>query len=374
VGRRAVVPDADTADSTTTGGDGVIFRASGMPRLMACAGSYLLNKDVPRKHNPAADEGTHAAAVAARHLVDGSATASNSEMSQAVALYLETCRGLLTTATHFGVEDGHRVTANGSTISGAADFWVYDGHTLTVVDFKYGHGWVEAYMNWQLITYAALIAAKHGINPVQVRVMIVQPRANHPAGPVRDWDFLGTRLADYSGQMWAQALLASKPGAPAKTSDECRYCPSMVECHPNRKAAAYAVEMASAAEKTDVKGDALSHELAVVTRAAKLLKNRLTALETYAKETAKAGGVVPGYSLEPTYSSLKWDINPVAVADTFPGILREPEAITPTQAVSRKILTKAEVSFMASRQSTGHKLKANDLQYIAKIIKQGATT
>src|SRR5205085_9695018 len=87
---------------------------------------------------------------------------------------------------------------------GTPDAWVYSPRSLTldVFDFKFGHGFVSEFENWQLIGYAAGFLESLGIDghadqALRVNLHVVQPRAYHRAGPVRTWSVLASDLRPY---------------------------------------------------------------------------------------------------------------------------------------------------------------------------------
>jgi len=358
------------------------FRASKMPRVMVCAGSYLLNERYLDDSGDEADEGNAAHVHAADHLLKDlpiSATVTNLEMFRAVSLYVKVCRSYMpqnvaeANATLCGIEDSFETNMMGLTVCGTTDFfsWSQDG-TLTIIDLKYGHGWVEVQENWQLITYAVLMWLKYGNRtmPNKVRLGIVQPRANHPEGPVRWWGFEGVQLRNYRNMIQNQITVAQHEGAATQSGDQCRYCPSILDCHTNRAAVAHAIDFASDVARSDLTGADLAHELATVKRAGKLIGNRYTALESYATENIKSGGRVPGYCVKQTYGALQWDVkDPIAAGNDIGKDLAKPSTpITPTQAINSKLLTENEVAIMASRKLGAFKLQSENLTFAKELI------
>ena len=355
------------------------FRASKMPRVMVCAGSYLLNAPREDESGDEADEGNVAHAHAFKCITTGAPLSDipDLEMMRAVSLYVDTCGKNTSVDSLARAEDPHEIDVMGHVVPGTCDFfsWSTDG-TLTIIDLKYGHGWVGVRENWQLITYAVLMWLKYGNGqePNTVRLVVVQPRANHPAGPIREWSFDGVLLRNYRNQIQNQITAASHPGAPTRTGKECRYCPSLLDCHTNRAAVADAIDFAGTASASDLSGTALAHELETVKRAADLISHRFTALESYALERVKTGAIVPGYRAAQTYGALQWDVkDPIAAGRDIKKDLARPAApITPTQAVTGKLLTKQEVELMASRRLGSFKLQKEDLKFAKELVSDAA--
>lgn len=114
-------------------------------------------------------------------------------------------------------------------------YWIAKELWLDIDDFKYGMGVVvEAWKNPQIMYYAygkLCQLGKRGMHPDKVRLRIIQPRAFHPDGPVREWvvDAASIRL-------WAEGTL--RPGmlrtedddAPLWAGAHCRFCPAKIVC------------------------------------------------------------------------------------------------------------------------------------------------
>jgi len=341
-----------------------------------CAGSYLLNARYPDESGDEADEGTVAHEYASDHLLKGTPLDQipDVEMFRAVSLYTQTCRGLVVDDGMTGVEDSFEIDVTGLAVTGTTDFFSWGpDNTLTIADFKYGHGWVEVRMNWQLITYAVLMWLKYGNGtmPLKVRLIVVQPRANHPDGPIRSWEFDGELLRNYRNQIQNQITKAVLEGASTCADKECRYCPSILDCHTNRAAIADAIDFAGSASASDISGSALAHELEMVKRAVELITHRHTALESYALEHVRGGGIIPGYRAAQAMSALQWDIkDPIAAGnDINISLAKKPQAVTPTQALNSKLLTKEQVALMASRKLGAFKLKRENLTFAKELVK-----
>lgn len=111
--------------------------------------------------------------------------------------------------------DALHSTLNG----GTPDCWLLhrmpDARIFIVLwDFKGGHGIIEAFENWQLINYAALIlkALESDGQDVMFCFRIVQPRAYHPEGAVRSWYANGADLRAQFNQLAAAYAKATPQG------------------------------------------------------------------------------------------------------------------------------------------------------------------
>lgn len=102
---------------------------------------------------------------------------------------------------------------------------------LHVIDYKYGAGIaVEAENNSQLAYYALGIAHLYDYNFVDVALTIIQPRAYHPQGPLREWIIPIGELYAWR-QRFAEGVAAcQKPDALLSAGDHCRWCPAKLIC------------------------------------------------------------------------------------------------------------------------------------------------
>ena len=348
------------------------FRASGIPRVMLCAGSYLLNARYPDTSGTEAEEGNVAHAYSSDHMINGTPLENipDAEMLRAVSRYVGVCRSFIVDDGVVAVEERHDITLSGLTLGGTPDFFTWGpDNVLTIIDLKYGHGWVEAELNWQLITYAVLMWLKYGngATPVTVRLVIVQPRANHPGGPVREWTFDGVLLRNYMNMIDNQISIAQYEGAETVAGQHYRYCDSIVECHTNRGAIAELIDYAGTAAVVDMDGPSLAHELNSVKNAMDMINHRYIALEAHASERIKTGNIVPGYQVKQVYGSLAWDTDPLEIMGA--ALAQDTKPITPTQAIDRNILTENQVKLMASRKLGKFTLKKENLNFAKEIIK-----
>lgn len=71
---------------------------------------------------------------------------------------------------------------------GTADIIIYQSFgVLHVMDYKNGKYKVEAENNIQLLYYAHAVADRYGWDFRELWITIIQPNANHKAGPIRTW-------------------------------------------------------------------------------------------------------------------------------------------------------------------------------------------
>jgi len=103
--------------------------------------------------------------------------------------------------------------------------------TLTVVDFKYGAGVpVDPEWNPQLLYYALGLAHQYDYNFSHVKLVIIQPRAEHERGPVREWGLRIDELLDWGEKLKKAVKDTLRKDAPLKSGDHCRWCPAAAIC------------------------------------------------------------------------------------------------------------------------------------------------
>jgi hypothetical protein len=122
-------------------------------------------------------------------------------------------------------------------IYGTVDCLIYDPVTrkLWVVDFKYGQGIaVEVVWNPQMLIYAVGALHRHGYAVAVIELVIVQPRAAHPDGPVRRWEIDSLDLVVWEAELQRAALATDDPNAEAHAGEHCRFCPALYRCEDAR--------------------------------------------------------------------------------------------------------------------------------------------
>jgi hypothetical protein len=236
------------------------FSPSSHDRLLICAGSYALTKDLPRSSSKYAAEGTAAHTLASRALTygkpcvfwigeqieaDGYVFVVDQTMADAVQVYVDEVMqrvGSGTLLVEQRVDFSEAIGVPGQ--SGTADAIILseDCTDLTVLDLKYGMGVrVEAEENPQLMSYALAVLETYGVvmgDVKQVTVGIVQPRLDH----IDTWTFPVERLAAHAdaihnmavSALEAATILDSDGEVPAKYfqphDDACRFCRAKPTC------------------------------------------------------------------------------------------------------------------------------------------------
>lgn len=221
---------------------------------------------------------------------------------------------------------------------GTPDYWIRlpDG-TLFLLDFKYGHRYVPAYENWQLLEYLVGIAETVGWGAAwKTHAVIVQPRSFSRDGPIREWKSDMVKLAPLVQRAMAAAHEALGPEPVARVGPECRDCRGRHACPALQRAAQDAMDEAVHVVPLELPLAALSLELRLARRAADLLKARITGLEEQTTAALKRGEAVPGWGIQHAAGREKWtatDAEVIALGAALGVSVAKPaEAMTPNQA------------------------------------------
>lgn len=209
---------------------------------------------------------------------------------------------------------------------------------LFLWDFKFGHRFVPAFENPQLVDYiAGVVGPVPDLDPgVEIVARIVQPRAFHGEGAIREWR---TTLLDCRALMnVSRNALAEAYGANprARAGSECRDCRARHACVALQEGAYVALDAAKATTVMEMPVKALALERKMLDEGLKLMEARLSGLDAQIERLIKVGAQVPGYRLEHGYGRESWKLpadQVVALGSMFGLNLAKPLApITPNQA------------------------------------------
>jgi len=261
---------------------------------------------------------------------------------------------------------------------GTPDAWAYvaSTRTLFIWDFKFGHGYVDVYENWQLLNYVAGILDRKGLDgfeeqKTRVVMRVVQPRNYHRDGPVREWSANAADLRGYFNKLATAAEVATGPTPPARVGEHCEHCPGRHAC-PALQAAGYKLaDVVRVAPPLELDDHAAALELMFLERAEAILGARISGLKAQVERRLRDGAPMPFYGLEQTFGRLAWTkpADEVFILGELFGVeLRKPaEPITPTQAKKLGI-DEAVLSAYAERPRTGVKLVADSTHKAKKVF------
>lgn len=320
------------------------FSPSGASRWLACPASTFGPQE--EQQSSYADEGTAAHQLAAECWVMGTDPATRigetingfpvtEEMANAVQIFLDV---LTQTVNELSV-NGHQAdvliehTMESSLCSdfgGTADAIVYGPEYLRIVDFKYGAGVaVEVEHNPQLKCYAWLSLTGLDCDPSMVCMTVVQPRRDHPDGPVRSWSTTAAEIRDF-GQMVLGCIEAAEEGS-FNVGDHCRWCPRKVHCPELQR---YTLEIAKQ-EFADVQQTLTPEAAADLMEKAGAVESFLEAVKQWAHGQLDKGVPVPGFKLVHAFANRAYCVEEseilkrlkklkVAKADAFVTSLKTP--------------------------------------------------
>ena len=230
---------------------------------------------------------------------------------------------------------------------GTLDYAMYDpkDRRLRIVDYKHGAGVAKEATTPQLKSYAAGVIFGDEIpvtfNDVdEVIVTIVQPRAFHRDGPIRERAYTPYEMYEYLEELQAAVSAAERPDAPLVAGRaQCQFCDAAVTC-PAREAAALQVASDAFRQIGDVTAPQLPapHDLDMerlgrIRFFAPLLRKWLSDVDDYCEDLARKGHVVPGAKLVRAQASRKWFGTDEEVAAKLAGLLD----VTPDDIVQRKL-------------------------------------
>lgn len=249
---------------------------------------------------------------------------------------------------------------------------------LYVWDYKYGFEVVEAFENWQMIDYVAGLLDVHGINPgaeqfTHVVIRVVQPRAPHPKGPVREWVVLASDLRSYFNNLANNAGESMGTMATARTGNHCKHCPGRHACGPALTAGVSLFEASGRALPMQPTPEAMGAYKTFLDRAYEHIKSLRDAFDVQILASVKRGDFVPGWVTEPTFGRRKWtrpDAEVIAMGQMIDKNLAKPaQAITPNQAEQLGVDPAVIKQYSIASQS-GFKLVPDDGQKAKEAFKQ----
>jgi len=339
-----------------------VIAPSSLARLVQCPGSLKLCEPYADVQTDASREGTaahHVAMLYALAVAEGHGIAEglpaigdtvlgvrvDAEMIAGAKMYAEALEG-------FAGNPEQTIPiprVHATECFGTPDFWQYSPvtRTLRITDFKYGHGYVEVFENFQLAAYAAgildMLAERHELLEFEtvVEFMIVQPRCYSADSPVRTWTTSATNLRVLVNLAHAAAEAALGPNPQCKTGPECLHCDARANCETASRAGAALIEFAGRAEAVAQTGADMGVRLNLINAALMMLKAIGSGLEEQIIATLRAGKPVPHFSIGYSQPRETWNkpVSEVKILGVLSGIplTEETYACTPKQAVTKGI-------------------------------------
>lgn len=243
---------------------------------------------------------------------------------------------------------------------------------LYVADLKFGeHVAVDVVDNLQLILYALGALAKFelelGYIFTEVVIAILQPRAYHPDGSIREWRVSVSELrsaAKWVGDRAREALNPSKAVFAPDSDGACRFCPAQGQC--------VALAEHSLAQARDIFTDIVDPnatyrdpqsltpaELSFLLDSFVGMRRWMGEVSAHALSYCKRGGTLPYYQLASKLGNRAWAVPEPELNKHFTkGDLYELKLRSPAQV--EKMLGRHSVDDFVKREETGETLKRID--------------
>lgn len=261
----------------------------------------------------------------------------------------------------------------GPNVWGTPDVIQADQRTLRVIDYKYGHGYVNEVGNLQLLAYARL-ALDYLLKVVppelELELTIIQPRY-FGGRPVRTWRLSTEDAASYWYQL-ATAAAKAGPDAPAVSGEHCQHCPGRLACPAFIADVSGCLSVTSMHTPVDLPVPAKAVQLTMARRALKMLTAAEDALAAHLMVLARTGVDVPGYAIKQSAGRKVWakaDDEILSIGAALGLELSKLELLTPNQAV--KVGMPVELAdSMTERKAGSMTLEPIDMRQVAAIFKE----
>ncbi len=226
---------------------------------------------------------------------------------------------------------------------GTIDSFIFsygNGH-LYLWDYKFGYENVEVFENLQLLDYLSGLITRLKINGhdeqyITVHFRIIQPRAFHKDGVIREWKFNMTLARGYINQLHDKANEALGNSSITRTGPHCKYCQARHACEAALTAGMSFFETAIVPTPIDLSPHGTGLQLSIIKRAIKQLQALESGYEEVIKSLIKSGKITPGWVMETSYGREKWESTPrevIQMGDMLNIDLRKPDnVITPNAA------------------------------------------
>lgn len=311
-----------------------------------------MNQQFPRADTPESMEGTAAHWVFAQMLAgvavnEGDITPEGivvtGEMLEGGDMVVETV-GKRMAGMQLHIEEGVAIPFIHPDCWGTPDIWAYDParKVLEVIDYKFGHRFVDEYENDQGVAYiAGLLDAISDIPSVLDRVLtvnftVIQPRCFLKGSPVRTWTVKASDLRGHINKLKRAAELSLDANPVAVTNSECRDCPGRHACAALQQAAYADAEYSAMSSPVELTPAAASLELKMMEHALERLKARVEGMREAVTGYARQGQVVPWHRIEQGFGRQQWSLpaeQVVAMGQLMGADLAKVGCVTPKQAI-----------------------------------------
>lgn len=219
------------------------------------------------------------------------------------------------------------------------DAYHYDEITreLAVWELKTGVAAIEAEGNYQGAIYLDALVETCNLSPLFYKFFVVQPRAYHPDGPIRQWSPTTDELTAVCNKI-RTAAMATANDPVCKPGPHCKQCDCRHACEALRKAVELSNHLVYDTTVYDQDMQTASLEWIMLKRSMEILKARLTGIEAQIKHHAIEGQVSQHLTVEPSTTAPKWTHDPATITSLcdLNGVdVRKPLTVkTPLQAIA----------------------------------------
>jgi hypothetical protein len=259
---------------------------------------------------------------------------------------------------------------------GTLDAAIRGGKELHLFEYKYGHRFVDAFENWQLISYTSGLLETYDAEwDGDVHLHVIQPRCSHPTGNARTWSTTAKEVRRLAEALSAACDYASAPegeDVACNVGVQCRDCRARQGCVALSEAAYAAMEYSASREVFDLSPRSAAVELLLIEESIEALEYRATGLRAQVEAALRAGERLPNYLMAPSSGREKWlgtDEEVIALGDMMGMDLRKPSVITPAQARKKFKAAIAGIEAQTVRPSS-LKLRRADPNQLRRLFTQ----
>lgn len=352
-----------------------------------CPMWLTMKREFPHAHTDAALEGTVASWVA-RELAEGRKVVLGQqhpcgmgvtqEMLDGGELYAEEVAKM--TSPCF--EEILHIPQIHDECRGTPDVWGLSTVTgnVTVIDYKFGHRFVDEFENLQLISYAlgvlnrarlvGQLSAGQLDQTVVFDLTIVQPQCYQGGSPVRTWTVEGAHLRGFANILSAAAHDATQSDPRSRTNSECGFCAGRHACAALQQASYESAEIAMQSAPAELPPEAASLELAMLQTASDRLAARVDGLTQVVIANLNSGLPAPHHEMRRGSGRVQWEIpdeEVIAFGQSVGVSLDKPGVITPLQAV-KKGMAQELVDALSARIPGASKLERHNKSYARRAF------
>jgi len=322
-----------------------------------CAGWLKMSRLFPaREDTPSSLEGTAAhwvltEALAGRIVPIGTLApngiAVTQEMHEGAELFISNVPdNVMGAGGCIHVEDRTNGGSIHDDVWGTPDVWWVRDNVLKLPDYKFGHGFVDEWSNWQLICYAAAIIAAHrgALDGIDVELIICQPRCFSQDSPWRVWRTTAAELQPFIEILKQAAIAAQDPDARCTSGSHCAHCQAIVHCPAAQTAVSNALHVTKTADPSNMPLEAMGLMRGIIEESRTMLKAMADGMDIELEAAIRSGHSVSGWAMKPGKGKTDWSSSVsevITFGDMFGVTLCKEAALTPIQA--RKEFTKAGV-------------------------------